>query len=43
MKRKEEIWRDKMIFTIDGADSKDFDDAVSIDVLENGIAFWESI
>ena len=28
--------RDKMIFTIDGVDSKDFDDAVSIDVLENG-------
>ena len=28
--------RDKMIFTIDGADSKDFDDAVSIDMLENG-------
>jgi len=28
--------RDKMIFTIDGADSKDFDDAVCIDKLENG-------
>ena len=28
--------RDKMIFTIDGDDAKDLDDAVSIDLLENG-------
>ena len=28
--------RDKMIFTIDGADTKDIDDAISLDILENG-------
>lgn len=28
--------RDKIIITIDGADSKDFDDAVSVDMLPNG-------
>ncbi|MBQ6893055.1 MAG: ribonuclease R [Clostridia bacterium] len=28
--------RDKVIFTIDGADAKDLDDAISLDVTENG-------
>lgn len=28
--------RDKMIFTIDGDDTKDIDDAISLDILENG-------
>jgi ribonuclease R len=28
--------REKVTFTIDGDDSKDFDDAVSLDILENG-------
>lgn len=33
-----EDWRDRNVFTIDGADAKDLDDAVSIRKLENG---WE--
>lgn len=28
--------RDKLIFTIDGDDARDFDDAVSLEILENG-------
>lgn len=31
-----EDFRDRLIFTIDGADSKDFDDAVEIEKTENG-------
>lgn len=43
--RRRSIWappgkrldlRDKLIFTIDGDDAKDFDDAVSLEKLENG-------
>ena len=34
--RKERDLRDKIIFTIDGNDTKDIDDAISIDLLENG-------
>lgn len=41
--RKNDKWldarrdlREKRIFTIDGASSKDFDDAVSVDILKNG-------
>ncbi|MDO5398084.1 MAG: ribonuclease R [bacterium] len=29
-------FRDKLIFTIDGDDARDFDDAVSLEILENG-------
>ena len=28
--------RDKIIFTIDGADAKDLDDAISLDIIDNG-------
>lgn len=35
LKRRLDL-RNKQIFTIDGDDAKDFDDAVSIDILENG-------
>lgn len=35
IKRREDL-RKEIIFTIDGADAKDFDDAVSIKMLENG-------
>lgn len=33
-----EDWRDRIVFTIDGADAKDLDDAVSITRMDNG---WE--
>lgn len=36
LKGREDL-RDKMIFTVDGEDAKDFDDAVSIEALDNGV------
>lgn len=36
LKGREDL-RDKMIFTVDGEDAKDFDDAVSIEALDKGV------